>query len=86
MNNNKGWISCMVILVILAVVMTFLRWFGWLLFPAIIIINLVRSLLWQRKMAKFNNEETKSESSMQEPSNYCEAEFEILDDEPEENE
>ena len=85
-NNSKSWISCTVILIIVAIVLTVLRWFGWLLFPAIIIINLVRAMLWRRKVMNAQQDKTYDTPSSEEKARYCEAEFEILDDESDEDE
>ncbi len=85
MNNksSKGWLSCMTVLVITAIVLTVLMHFGWLLFPAIILINVIRSFLWNRKIMKASrrDEDHTQKENHSDSDKYCEAEFEILDDE-----
>lgn len=82
-NGSKGWISCMVVLVIAAIAMTILMHFGWLLFPVIILINIIRSFFGNRKIMKANrrNENYPHKEKHIDSDKYCEAEFEILDDE-----
>lgn len=82
-NGSKGWLSCMVVLVIAAIALTVLLHFGWLLFPVIILINIIRSFLWNRKIMKVNrrDENCTHKENHVDSNKYCEAEFEILDDE-----
>lgn len=81
--DSKGWLSCMAVLVIAAIVLTVLMHFGWLLFPAIILINIVRSFLWNRKIMKVGrrDEDSVPKENHSDSDKYCEAEFEIMDDE-----
>ena len=81
-NGSKGWFSCMAVLVIAAVAMTVLMHFGWLLFPVIILINIIRSFLWNRKIMKAGrgSEEYTRKENQGGSEKYCEAEFEIMDD------
>lgn len=80
-NGSKGWISCMVVLVIAAIAMTILMHFGWLLFPVIILINIIRSFLWNQRIMKANRrDENCTKEQHIDSDKYCEAEYEILDD------
>ena len=80
--NAKGWISCLVMLLIIVIAFRFMFFAVRFIIPIFIVVNVVRFLIWRRRMKKvqqqvhdFQNKNTEDQSR------YCEAEFEVLDDE-----
>ncbi len=88
-NTGKGvgsWLSCLVMIIIGGVIMRFFFRFLWVLLPVFIVLNWIRFILWKRRLKKHMQEFDFAETNAMErhnPGKYCEAEFEILDDETE---
>jgi len=88
MNNSssiKGWLSCLTILLIIGVVLVFFFKYAWIIIPIVFIVNLIRRWIWGRRVKKAQEQvqEFMNQTGNDERKNYCEAEFEILDDESE---
>ncbi len=88
--TNKGigsWLSCLAFIIIGGVIARFFFSFLWILLPVFIVLNWVRFLLWKRRLKKHMQEFDYAEPNTtadHESGKYCEAEFEILDDDSEE--
>ena len=84
-NNAKGWLSCLVALVIMFLLAKFLFRFFWILILVIPVLNIIRGWIWKRRIRKAQQQMSDfGYENADERQNYCEAEFEILDDETEE--
>lgn len=81
-NNAKGWLSCLVALVIMFLVAKFLFRFFWVLILVMPVLNIIRGLIWKRRIRKTQQQMNDFvNENVDQQQNYCEAEFEILDDE-----
>lgn len=83
-NSAKGWLSCLILLLIFGLIFYFVRVFWWVIFLVLPVINLIRGLIWRRRIQKTMSRDFGNNSKPeQDNSNYCEAEFEIIDDDTE---
>lgn len=80
--NVRGMISCLVSILIMIVVLKVLSKVAFLIIPAIVLLNLLRAWLWHRRIKKAQEKANQfvQQKKKEESPNYCEAEFEILDD------